>query len=146
MAININHSTGKLKSDSDLILDAGAANNIDVSAKIVKNASDPVDPQDLVTKVYLETAISNVDASGDADNDSVLEIIENIRTDSYVKSVDFVSDIVSGGAGLTATLTITSVGNPNKYTIAWGDGNSTTATTDSTLHIPMLQMQAVHLM
>ena len=132
MAININHSTGKLKSDSDLILDAGAANNIDVSAKIVKNASDPVDPQDLVTKVYLETAISNVDAAGDADNDSVLEIIENIRTDSYVKSVDFVSDIVSGGAGLTATLTITSVGNPNKYTIAWGDGNSTTATTDST--------------
>jgi hypothetical protein len=132
LAININHSTGKLKSDSDLILDAGAANNIDVSAKIVKNASDPVDPQDLVTKVYLETAISNVDAAGDADNDSVLEIIENIRTDSYVKSVDFVSDIVSGGAGLTATLTITSVGNPNKYTIAWGDGNSTTATTDST--------------
>ena len=115
MAININHSTGKLKSDSDLILDAGAANNIDVSAKIVKNASDPVDPQDLVTKVYLETAISNVDAAGDADNDSVLEIIENIRTDSYVKSVDFVSDIVSGGAGLTATLTITSVGNTSCF-------------------------------
>lgn len=132
MAININHSAGKLKSDSDLILDAGASNNIDVSAKIVKNASDPVDPQDLVTKVYLETAILNVDASGDADTDSVLEIIENIRTDSYVKSVDFVSDIISGGAGLTATLTITSVGNPNKYTIAWGDGNSTTATSDST--------------
>ena len=129
MAININHQADKIKSESDLILDAGAANNIDVSAKIVKNASDPVDPQDLVTKVFLETAISNVDASGDADTDSVLEIIENIRIGAYVKSVDFVSDIVTGGAGLTATLTISAVGDPNRYTIDWGDGTQTTATT-----------------
>ncbi|MDA9992288.1 hypothetical protein N9E03_01250 [bacterium] len=132
MAININHQADKIKSESDLILDAGAANNIDVSAKIVKNASDPVDAQDLVTKVYLETAISNVDASGDADTDTVLEIIENIRIGAYVKSVDFVSDIVTGGAGLTATLTISAVGDPNRYTIDWGDGTQTTATTDST--------------
>ena len=54
MAININHSAGKIKSESDLILDAGAASNIDVSAKIVKNASDPVDAQDLVTKSWHE--------------------------------------------------------------------------------------------
>ena len=132
MAININHQADKIKSESDLILDAGAANNIDVSAKIVKNASDPVDAQDLVTKVFLETAISNVDAGGDADTATVLEIIENIRIDAYVKSVDFVSDIVTGGAGLTATLTISTVGDPNRYTIDWGDGNTTTATTDST--------------
>ena len=39
MAININHSLDKIKSESDLILDAGAASNIDVSAKIVKNAA-----------------------------------------------------------------------------------------------------------
>ena len=132
MAININHQADKIKSESDLILDAGAANNIDVSAKIVKNASDPVDAQDLVTKVYLETAISNVDAGGDADTATVLEIIENIRIGAYVKSVDFVSDIVTGGAGLTATLTISAVGDPNRYTIDWGDGTQTTATTDST--------------
>ena len=132
MAININHQADKIKSESDLILDAGAANNIDVSAKIVKNASDPVDPQDLVTKVFLETAISNVDAGGDADTATVLEIIENIRIGAYVKSVDFVSDIVTGGAGLTATLTISAVGDPNRYTIDWGDGTQTTATTDST--------------
>jgi len=132
LAININHQADKIKSESDLILDAGAANNIDVSAKIVKNASDPVDPQDLVTKVFLETAISNVDAGGDADTATVLEIIENIRIGAYVKSVDFVSDIVTGGAGLTATLTISTVGDPNRYTIDWGDGTQTTATTDST--------------
>ena len=43
MAININHQADKIKSESDLILDAGSTSNIDVSAKIVKNASDPVD-------------------------------------------------------------------------------------------------------
>ena len=59
MAININHSADKIKSESDLILDAGAANNIDVSAKIVKNASDPVDAQDLVTKSYFEANSGN---------------------------------------------------------------------------------------
>ena len=36
MAININHSIGKLKSDDDLKLDAGVGKNIDVSSKIVK--------------------------------------------------------------------------------------------------------------
>ena len=57
MAININHSIGKLASDAELVLDAGTNNNIDVSAKIVKNAQDPIDPQDLVTKIYLESVI-----------------------------------------------------------------------------------------
>lgn len=136
MAININHSIGKLKSDDDLKLDAGAGKNIDVSSKIVKNASDPVDPQDLVTKAFLDATLANFDTSQDseitADLTDVYETIENVRNNTYVKSVDFVSDITSGGAGLTATLTITTEGNPNRYTINWGDGDVTTATTDST--------------
>ena len=132
MAININHSLDKIKSESDLILDAGAASNIDVSAKIVKNAADPVENQDLVTKIFLETRLATVDGGNDADTTALAEIVENIRINTYVKSVDFVSDIVSGGAGLTATLTISPVGDANRYTINWGDGNTTTATTDST--------------
>ena len=136
MAININHSIGKLKSDDDLKLDAGAGKNIDVSSKIVKNASDPVDPQDLVTKAFLDATLANFDSSQDseitADLTDVYETIENVRNNTYVKSVDFVSNITSGGAGLTATLTITTEGNPNRYTISWGDGDVTTATTDST--------------
>ena len=158
MAININHSTGKLKSDSDLVLDAGANSNIDVSTKIVKNASDPIDPQDLVTKIYLETVVGA--ATGQAnlllgtppdgsfddgayqdfrDNqtlteaiDDLNEVIENVRNNTFVRNVDFVSDVTIGGAGLTSTLTITSEGNPNRYTIDWGDGQTTTATSDST--------------
>ena len=66
MAININHSLDKIKSESDLILDAGAASNIDVSAKIVKNAADPVENQDLVTKIFLETRLATVDGGNDA--------------------------------------------------------------------------------
>lgn len=136
MAININHSVGKLKSDDELILDAGVGKNIDVSTKIVKNASDPIDPQDLVTKAYLEAQIANFDSSQDseltADLTEVYETIENVRNNTYVKTVDFVSDITSGGAGLTATLNITAEGNPNRYTINWGDGDVTEGTTDST--------------
>ena len=132
MAININHSLDKIKSESDLILDAGAASNIDVSAKIVKNAADPVENQDLVTKIFLETRLSAVDGGNDADTTALAEIVENIRIGAYVKSVDFVSDIVTGGAGLTATLTISPIGDANRYTVNWGDGNTTTATTDST--------------
>ena len=92
MAININHSIGKIKSEnSDLVLDS--LSNIDVSAKIVKNASDPVDPQDLVTKAYLEAQISNFNVDQDSeitgDLDDVYETIENIRNNTYVKSIDF---------------------------------------------------------
>jgi hypothetical protein len=132
LAININHSLDKIKSESDLILDAGAASNIDVSAKIVKNAADPVENQDLVTKIFLETRLATVDGGNDADTTALAEIVENIRISAYVKSVDFVSDIVTGGAGLTATLTISPIGDANRYTVNWGDGNTTTATTDST--------------
>ena len=133
MSININHNSGKIStSDKDLKLDAEGNNNISAQTNRIVDVVDPVDDQDAVTKIFLETRLTAVDSGNDADTDDILEIIENIRTDSYVKSVDFVSDLTSGGAGLTATLTISSVGNPNRYTIDWGDGNTTTATTDST--------------
>ena len=158
MAININHSIGKLASDSDLVLDAGSNNNIDVSAKIVKNAQDPVDPQDLVTKVYLETVVNSATGQsnlllgtppdGSFDDgayldfrddqtlteaiDDLNEVIENVRNNTFVRNVDFVSNVTVGGAGLTSTLTITAEGNPNRYTIDWGDGTVTNSTTDST--------------
>ena len=134
MSININHNSGKIStSDKDLKLDAeGVSNNISAQTNRIVNVVDPVDDQDAVTKIFLETRLATVDGGNDADTADVLEIIENIRNSTYVKSIDFVSDLTSGGAGLTSTLTITAVGDPNRYTIDWGDGSITTATTDST--------------
>jgi hypothetical protein len=37
-----------------------------------------------------------------------------------------------GGAGLVVTLTITAVGNADRYDITWGDGTTTIGTTDTT--------------
>jgi hypothetical protein len=64
--------------------------------------------------------------------DDLNEALENVRNNTFVKSVDFVADQTSGGAGLVVTLTITAVGNANRYDITWGDGDTTIGTTDST--------------
>jgi len=134
MAIDINHSLNKIstENDNDLVLAPGGDSHINNSAKRLTNVQDPVENQDAVTKIFLETRIQEFDTQNDGDNTNLAQIVENIRVDTYVKSVDFVSDVVSGGAGLTATLTISTVGNANRYTIDWGDGTQTTATTDST--------------
>ena len=64
--------------------------------------------------------------------DKLNEALENVRNNTFVKTVDAATDVAAGGAPLTATLTLTTVGNPNRYTIDWGDGDTTTATSDST--------------
>lgn len=64
--------------------------------------------------------------------DDLNEAMENVRNDTFVKSVDFTVDNSVGGAPLVSTLTITAVGNADRYTIDWGDGDTTTATSDST--------------
>ena len=64
--------------------------------------------------------------------DDLNEALENVRNNTFVKSVDFTADNTVGGAGLVVTLTITAVGNANRYDITWGDGNTTIGTTDST--------------
>ena len=122
--------------------------------------ADGVVSTDAVTKSQLDTAVSNVSTNaynitlgtgGDGDFvspgsvtsltssttvsesiDRLNETMENIRNNTYVKSVDATTNVSSGGNPLTVTLTITTVGNSNQYDIDWGDGSSTTATSDST--------------
>ena len=64
--------------------------------------------------------------------DKLNEAMENVRNDTFVKSVDFTTNNSSGGNPLSVTLTTTVVGSANRYTVVWGDGDTTTATSDST--------------
>ena len=65
--------------------------------------------------------------------DDLNEVQENIRTSNYVKSVSFTADVTAAGSGATITLTISAVGGgADRYTITWGDSNTTTGTADST--------------
>lgn len=62
MAININHKSGKISSETeDLKLDAiGTDKHISASDNRIKNVLDPVDAQDAVTKRYLEDNFDNL--------------------------------------------------------------------------------------
>jgi hypothetical protein len=64
--------------------------------------------------------------------DRLNEATYNIYNDSFVRDVNFTVDNATGGAPLVSTLNISTTGNPTHYTINWGDGQTTTATTDST--------------
>ena len=79
--------------------------------------------------VTLGTASSVTDALDDLN-----ETMENIRNSTYVKSVNFTADVTAGSAGITVTLTITTVGGgADRYNIDWGTGETATnATSDST--------------
>lgn len=84
-----------------------------------------------VTRQGAVTSLSNSEKVSDA-IDKLNEATLNIYNNTFVRDVDYTTDVSSGGAPLTATLTINTTGTPNRYTIAWGDGTTTTATTDST--------------
>ena len=64
--------------------------------------------------------------------DILNQVIDNVRNDTFVKSVSFVADTTSGGAGTTVTLTTTVDGNANQFEINWGDGSANVVTSDST--------------
>lgn len=131
-------------------------------ALTVIRAANAVSSADLVTKAQLdavesgtggngfELELGNISANGDGSwtdgavqtitnttkisegLDKINEALENVRNDTFVKSVTFTASPLSGGNPLTTTLTTTVVGNANRYTIDWGDGDTTTATSDST--------------
>ena len=111
----------------------------------------PTNPQDLITKDFAEnniqaTAGTPTDSSwqdgaylgfNDADKvadvlDELNESLENVRNNTFVRSVTFTAAPTSGGAGTTVTLNLVVDGNSNRYDIDWGDGSTTTATSDNT--------------
>lgn len=84
-----------------------------------------------VTRQGAVTSFSDTEKVSEA-IDKLNEAVFNVYNDTFVRDVDFTVDNDTGGSPLVSTLTISATGNPNRYTIDWGDGTSTTATTDST--------------
>jgi hypothetical protein len=125
-------------------------------------AADPTADEDVATKSYVDSQISSGGVTGDnvemrlpTDStfgdgaylgltstttvtnaiDELNEVLGNVQAGTYIKSVSFVADSTSISAGDTVTLTVTTVptaGANTRYTITWGDGNTDTASSDST--------------
>ena len=81
-----------------------------------------------------QSAITSLESSTTVTEaiDKLNEAMLNVQNDTFVRDVAVTVDTAVGGAPLTSTLTIATEGSPNRYTIDWGDGSSTVATTDST--------------
>ena len=144
----------KVKGDADT--DVVSVTTEGDSLTVIR-AANAVSSSDLVTKAQLDASATGSDgaslllgaATDSSYTDGALstlttttkisdgidflnEALENVRNNTFVKSVDFSTNVSSGGNPLSVTLTTTVVGNANRYTIDWGDGSSTTATSDST--------------
>jgi len=107
--------------------DLSEANTVSNGMEIV--LSNPSD-SDLVTN----GAYTNftVDTKVTDAIDILNEVIDNVRNNTFVRSVSFVADTTSGGAGTNITLTTTVDGTANQYEIDWGDGSANSVTSDST--------------
>jgi len=125
-------------------------------------AADPTADEDVATKSYVDSQISSGGVTGDnvemrlpTDStfgdgaylgltstttvtnaiDELNEVLGNVQAGTYIKSTSFVADSTAISAGDTVTLTITNTptaGANTRYTITWGDGDTTTGTSDST--------------
>ena len=78
-------------------------------------------------------AIANLDTTTTVQEaiKSLNEAVFNLQKNTFVRDVTFTADTVAGGAGTTVTLTLVTTGNPNQFTVNWGDGTTDT-TTDTT--------------
>ena len=134
--------------------DGSTLNNLRIANGVVST--------DAVTKAQLDASVSNVTSNafnitlGDPSEgdgsfaspgalttftsntsvsdaiDELNEAMENVRNNTFVKDVDFTSNVTEGGNPLSVTLTTTVTGNANQYDVDWGDGSYSNATSDST--------------
>jgi len=109
-----------------------AANNISVVGNTI-NLGTPTDGS--LTNIGAYTGWSTVTSVTDAIDD-LNEMLDNVRANTFVKSVSFTASPLGAGSGSVVTLTVvpvTSNGNI-RYDVDWGDGGAnTTACTSSTI-------------
>jgi|TARA_R110002126_G_scaffold98438_7_gene228739 hypothetical protein len=131
-------------------LEIASSKYINMGNNVVRWGADPVTAQDLSTKAYVDAQVGGAAQKGNviplgtptdgniADGaytgwtsntfvtnaiDDLNEMVDNVRTNTFVKAVSFSGSPLEGGAGTTVTLSITPIGNANRYDVAWGDGN-----------------------
>jgi len=118
-----------LITDGNGVLNWSSPSSIGINGSVVELGT-PTD-----TSLYPVGAINNWQTTTLVTDaiDDLNELSANMINDTAVANIDFTADITSGGEGSTVTLTITADGNPTRYDINWGTGESaTTGTTDST--------------
>jgi hypothetical protein len=64
--------------------------------------------------------------------DDLNEMMDNVRANTFVKSVTFTANSTAGGAGLLVQLTIVPTGTATLYDINWGDGLYSNAAVSTT--------------
>jgi hypothetical protein len=101
LGINLNHTTNSvLSTDSDLNLDCKeTVGNINVSDNRVINVQDPVNNQDAVTKIYLDSKLDFLSSGTISDIESVL----NRLTPDTPPTIDTVSISLSSTQSLRIT-------------------------------------------
>ena len=103
------------------------ANTISNGMEIV--LSSPSDT-DLVTNGAYKNFTTNTKVTDAID--ILNEVIDNVRNDTFIRTVSFTADTTSGGAGTDITLNTTVDGTANQFEIDWGDGTANTVTSDTT--------------
>ena len=151
--------TGNLTVGGVTIANISAAGNLNASNNRIIWVADPIVSTDAATKGYVDSAITqdvigNVIILGTPSDaniqqpgawnywttgtyvtdaiDDLNEMLENVRANTFVKSVTFTSNTTAGGAGTTVMLTIVPTGTSNRYDINWGDGTWSNAASTTT--------------
>jgi len=127
---------------ADPVADADAATKLYVDDAIATVSSSGVTGDNVELRLPEDSTFSDGAYLGLTPTTSVTQAIDdlnetmdNIREGTYVKSVTFTADTTSISLGESVTLTITTTPTADadiRYTIDWGDGTSTVATSDST--------------
>jgi hypothetical protein len=127
---------------ADPVADADAATKLYVDDAIATVSSSGITGDNVELRLPSDSTFGDGAYLGLTSSTSVTQAIDdlnetmsNIERGTYLKSVSFIADTQSISEGEDVTLTITTVptaGANTRYTITWGDGDTTTGTSDST--------------